>query len=127
LTKLSPKKKKKIVRLKNHNKKLLAQINKAKVTKQYGKKLEQEKEDLEKKIKKNLLKKEEENSRLKNLNQELLEQIKKILRETLNDGVGQKPDHTRSDKETGQRPRSEKQSSYTTVVNQPGSLCKHPI
>jgi hypothetical protein len=45
--------------------------------------LEQEKEDLEKELKKNLSKKEEENSRLKNLNQELLEQIRKLKEEKL--------------------------------------------
>jgi hypothetical protein len=72
-----------ISRLKNHQKKLLAQIKKAKVTKQYGKKLEQEKEDLEKEFKKNLSEKEEENYRLKNLNQELLEQIRKLKEEKL--------------------------------------------
>jgi hypothetical protein len=77
------KKNEEIARLKNHNKKLLTQINKAKVTKQYGKKLEQEKENLEKEFKKKLLEKEEENPRLKNLNQELLEQIKKLKEEKL--------------------------------------------
>ena len=46
-------------------------------------KLEQEKEHLEKELKKNLLKKEEENSRLKNLNQELLEQIGKLKEDKL--------------------------------------------
>jgi hypothetical protein len=68
---------------KGHNKKLLVQIKKAKVTKKYGKKLEQEKEDLKKELKKNLTEKKEENSRLKNLNQEILEQIKKLKEEKL--------------------------------------------
>jgi hypothetical protein len=72
-----------ISRLKDHNKKLLGQIKKAKVTKQYGKKIEQGKEDLEKELKKNLTEKEEENSRLKNLNQLLLEQIRKLKEEKL--------------------------------------------
>ena len=43
--------------------------------------MEQEKEDLEKELKNNLLEKEEENSRLKNLNQGLLEQIGKLKEE----------------------------------------------
>jgi hypothetical protein len=64
--------------LKDHSKKFLAQIKKAKVTKQYNKRLEQEKEDLEKEFKKNLLEKEEENLCLKNLNQRLLEQIRSL-------------------------------------------------
>jgi hypothetical protein len=40
-------------------------------------------EDHEKELKKNLSKKEEENSRLKNLNPELLEQIRKLKEEKL--------------------------------------------
>jgi hypothetical protein len=40
-------------------------------------------EDLKKELKKNLSEKEEENSRLKNLNQELLEQIRKLKEEKL--------------------------------------------
>jgi hypothetical protein len=70
--------KKKNSRLKYHNQKLLIQIKKSRKTKQCDSKLEQEKEDLEKELKKNLSEEEEENSHLKNLNQELLEQIKKL-------------------------------------------------
>jgi hypothetical protein len=62
--------------LKDHSKKLLAQIKKTKVTKQNNKILEQEKEKLKKDFKKNQSEKDKENSRLKNLNQMLLEQIK---------------------------------------------------
>jgi hypothetical protein len=50
-------------------------------TKQYNKRLEQEKEDLEKEFKKNLSEKVEENSCLRNLNQKLLEQIKGLKEE----------------------------------------------
>jgi SMC interacting uncharacterized protein involved in chromosome segregation len=50
-----------ISHLRENSKKLLNQIKKAKVTMQYGKKLEQEKEDLEKEFKKNLSEKEDEN------------------------------------------------------------------
>jgi hypothetical protein len=66
---------KEISRLKDHSKKLLAQIKKTKITKQCNKKLEQQKEDLKKEFKKNLSEKNEENSLLRNLNQRLLQQI----------------------------------------------------
>jgi CRISPR/Cas system CMR-associated protein Cmr5 small subunit len=61
-----------ISRLKDHSKKLLTQIKKSKDTKQCIQKLEQENQDLRKK----LSEKEEEGSRLMILNQRLLEQIK---------------------------------------------------
>jgi len=61
--------------MKDHNTKLIAQIKKDKVTKHYSKNLEQEREDVEEELKKNLSKKSEENVCLKNLNQRLLEQI----------------------------------------------------
>jgi hypothetical protein len=67
-----------ICRLKDHSQKLLAQISKTKVTKPCNKKLEQVKEDLEKKFKKNLTEKDEKNSCLRNLNQRLLEQIRRL-------------------------------------------------
>jgi hypothetical protein len=63
-----------ISRLKNHSEKLLTQIKKSRDTKQRVQELEQENQDLGKK----LSGKDEEASRLKNLNQNLLEQIKKM-------------------------------------------------
>jgi hypothetical protein len=56
----------------DNNKKLLTQIKKSKDTKQYVQKLEQENQDLGKK----LSEKDEETSHLKILNQRLLEQIR---------------------------------------------------
>jgi uncharacterized coiled-coil protein SlyX len=52
-------KNKEISRLKDHSEKLLTRIKKSRKKKQCDSKLEQEKEDLEKELKKNLLKKEE--------------------------------------------------------------------
>jgi myosin heavy subunit len=69
-----------ISRLKDHSKKLLTQIKKSKDTKQCVQKLEQENQDLEKK----LSEKEEESSRLTILNQRLLEQIKGLKEEAEN-------------------------------------------
>jgi hypothetical protein len=66
-----------IFRLKDHSQKLLTQIKKSKDKKQCLSKLEQENQDLGKK----LSKKNEETSRLKNLNQGLLEQIRKLKEE----------------------------------------------
>jgi hypothetical protein len=63
-----------ISRLKNHSEKLLTQIKKSRDTKQRVQELEQENQDLRKK----LSGKDEEASRLKNLNQNLLEEIKKM-------------------------------------------------
>jgi autonomous glycyl radical cofactor GrcA len=63
-----------ISRLKNHSEKLLTQIKKSRDTKQRVQELEQENQDLGKK----LSGKDEEASRLKNLNQNLLEEIKKM-------------------------------------------------
>ena len=63
-----------ILRLKNHNEKLLTQIKKSRDTKQRVHELEQANQDLGKKLSGN----DEEASRLKNLNQKLLEQIKKM-------------------------------------------------
>jgi hypothetical protein len=56
-----------ICHLKDHSQKLLAQIKKTKVTKQYNKRLEQEKEDVDEEFNKNQSIKDE-NSCLKNLN-----------------------------------------------------------
>jgi predicted RNase H-like nuclease (RuvC/YqgF family) len=63
-----------ISRLKNHSEKLLTQIKKSRDTKQRVEELEQDNQDLGKK----LSGKDEEVSRLKNFNQNLLEQIKKM-------------------------------------------------
>jgi hypothetical protein len=63
-----------ISRLKNHSEKLLTQIKKSRDTKQRVQELEQENQDLGKKLSGN----DEEASRLKNLNKKLLEQIKKM-------------------------------------------------
>jgi autonomous glycyl radical cofactor GrcA len=63
-----------ISRLKNHSEKLLTQTKKSRDTKQRVQELEQENQDLGKK----LSGKDEEASRLKNLNQNLLEEIKKM-------------------------------------------------
>jgi hypothetical protein len=73
------KKDQEICRLKDHSKKLLTQIKKSNDTKQCIQKLEQENQDLGKK----LLEKDEETSHLKNLNQRLLEQIRKLKDEKL--------------------------------------------
>jgi hypothetical protein len=67
-----------ISRLKNHSEKLLTQIKKSRDTKQRVQELEQENQDLGKK----LLGKDAEASRVKNLNQNLLEQIKKMKDES---------------------------------------------
>ena len=66
-----------IFRLKDHSQKLLTQIKKSKDRKQCFQKLEQENEDIEKK----LLEKDEESSHLKNPNQILFEQIKMLKEE----------------------------------------------
>jgi hypothetical protein len=63
-----------ISRLKNHSKKLLTQNKKSRDTKQCVQELDQENQDLGKK----LSGKDEEASHLKNLNKKLLEQIKKM-------------------------------------------------
>jgi hypothetical protein len=63
-----------ISHLKNYREKLLTQIKKSRDTKQCVQELEQENQDLGKKLSGN----DEEASRLKNLHQKLLEQIKKM-------------------------------------------------
>jgi DNA repair ATPase RecN len=67
-----------ISRLKNRSEKLLTQIKKSRDTKQRVQELEQENQDLGKK----LSGKDEEASCLKNLNKKLLEQIKKMKDES---------------------------------------------
>jgi hypothetical protein len=71
-----------ICRLKDHSQKLLAQIKKTKVMKQYNKRLEQEKEDLRRNSRRTYQKKRKK-IRLKNLNQRLLEQIRRLKEEKL--------------------------------------------
>ena len=63
--------------LKNHNQKLLVQINESKDKKQRDQKLEQDNHDIIKK----LIEKDEDNFHLKNHNQSLVEQIKKLKNE----------------------------------------------
>ena len=63
-----------ISRLRDHNQKLLLQINNAKDKAQYNKKQEEENQDLQKKLLENI----KENGRLKNHKQDLMDYIQKI-------------------------------------------------
>jgi chromosome segregation ATPase len=94
-----------ISRLKNHSEKLLNRIKNSRDTKQRVQELEQENQDLGKK----LSGKDEEASHLKNLNQKLLEQIKKMKDE--------KPENRNIINKVG-KSKDEEEISHLRVHNQ---------